>query len=91
MGTQFYLRIYATSGVVRKADAKKMTFIYYWDLSDGILEIASGSMEIAQKRLAEIREKKYSKQYHYEIVKHFFTTECKTPAVRTKIVESGIL
>jgi hypothetical protein len=91
MGTQFALRIYATSGVVRKADAKKMTSTYYWALRDRVLEISAGNKEIAQKRLAELRNKKYSKQYHYEIVKYMFTTECKTQAIRTKIVESGIL
>lgn len=92
MGTQFYLKIYATSGVVRRADAKKMTFIHYWDLSDKIQVITAGnSMEFAQKKLAEIRSKKYSKQYHYDLVKRIFTTECKTQILRTKIVESGIL
>lgn len=91
MEIQFYLRIYATTGVVRKADAKKMTYIYYWGLSERVLEITAGNnIEHAQKELTRIRSRKYSKQYNYEIIKVIFTTECNRQTV-TKIVESGIL
>lgn len=67
MGTQIYLKIYSSTGVVRKADAKKMTKLHYWELSNGVLEITAGNLELAQKRLAEIRAKKYSKHYNFII------------------------
>lgn len=90
MGTNWYLRIYATSGVVRKADAKKMSKLWFYHLRDGVVVIAVVSKEIAHLLLKhEIRTKKYLKPYKYCIEKQYFTTECKTQEIRTKIIESG--
>lgn len=87
MEIQFYLRIYATTGVVRRADARKIRSLCYWGFTD-VLEVTAGNnIEHAQKELTRIRSKKYSKQYNYEMIKAIFTTECNI----TKIVESGIL
>lgn len=92
MGTQFYLRIYATSGIVRKADAKKMSKMWYYHLRNGMIVIPVVSEEIAHLLLKyKIRTKKFVKPYKYCIEKQYFTTECKTQAIRTKIVENGIL
>lgn len=89
MGTQVYLKVYSDTGVVRKADAKKMTNIYYWQLSNGVLYITAGYIELAQKKLAEIRAKKYTKHYKFIIEKKFFTTECKKQVVKTKVLDHG--
>ena len=89
METQIYLKVYSATGVVRKADAKKMTKLYYWQLSNGVLEITAGNLEHAQRKLAEIRAKKYTKHYNFIIEKIFFTTECKKQVVKTKLLDHG--
>lgn len=89
METQICLKVYSATGVVRKADAKKMTNIYYWQLSNGVLDITAGNLELAQKKLVEIRAKKYTKHYNFIIEKKFFTTECKKQVVKTKVLDHG--
>jgi hypothetical protein len=89
MGTQIYLKVYSATGVVRKSDAKKMTKLHYWALSDGVLEITAGNIELAKKKLAEIRAKKYTKHYNFIIEKKFFTTECEKQIVKTKVIDNG--
>jgi hypothetical protein len=92
METQFNLRIYAVSGIVRKADAKKMSKMWYYHLRNGVVVIPVVSKEIAHLLLKhEIRTKKYLKPYKYCIEKQYFTTECKNQVIRNIRVECGNL
>lgn len=90
METQIYLKVYSATGVVRKADAKKMTKLYYYHLSNGVVTIPVVSKEIAHLLLKhEISNKKYAKHYNFIIEKKFFTTECKKQLVKTKVLDHG--
>lgn len=91
MDTQLHLIIKAESGKVTKADAKKMTKNYRYELFAGIVTIPVISIEKAKALLAEIRTKNYSKKYIYQIEKMIFTTITKKVLERNVIKEEGAL
>lgn len=88
METKVYLKVYSATGVVRKADAKKMTCLYYIHLNNGIVTIPVAHEEIAHLFLKYIiLNKKYTKHYNYLIEKKYFTS--KKQLVKTKVLEYG--
>ena len=89
METQIYLKVYSATGVVRKADARKMTKLYKYVLRNGVVVIPVASKEIALMKLNEISKKKYSKHYNFIIDKKIFTTECEKQIVKTKVIDNG--
>ena len=91
MNTQLHLIIKAESGKVTKADAKKMTKNYMYELFAGIVTIPVVSIEKAKALLAEIRTKSYSKKYIYQIEKMIFTTITNEVFERNVIKEEGVL
>jgi hypothetical protein len=88
METQIYLKVYSATGVVRKADAKKMTNLYYHDLKNGIVVIPVVSEEIAHLYLKhKILNKKYTKHYNFIIEKKYITSNKQL--VTTKLLDHG--
>lgn len=73
MYTQLHLIIKAENGKVLKADAKKITSNWRYELFGGVVSIPVISVEKAQALLEDIRTKKYAKAYRYEISKQIFS------------------
>lgn len=73
MNTQLHLIIKAEKGKVLKADAKKMTRNWRYELFSGVVCIPVISVEKARALLEKIRTKKYAKAYRYEISKQIFS------------------
>lgn len=87
METQICLKVYSATGVVRKADAKKMTCLYYKHLSNGIVTIPVAHEDIAHLFLKYIiLNKKYTKHYNYIIEKKYIS---KNQVVKTRIIDHG--
>lgn len=87
METQICLKVYSATGVVRKADAKKMTCLYNIDLRNGIVTIPVAHEDIAHLFLKYIiLNKKYTKHYNYIIEKKYIS---KKQVVKTKIIDHG--
>lgn len=91
MNTQLHLIVKAERGKVTKADAKKMTKNYIYELFAGIVTIPVVSIEKAKALLADIRTKNYSKKYIYQIEKTIYTTTMDKAWERSVIKEEGIL
>lgn len=73
MNTQLHLIVKAENGKVLKADAKKITRNWRYELFGGVVSIPVISVEKAKALLADISTKKYTKAYRYEISKQIFS------------------
>lgn len=91
MNTQLHLIVKAESGKVTKADAKKMTKNYRYELFEGIVSIPVISIDRAKALLEQIRTKSYSKKYIYQIEKTIFATTMDKAWERSVIKEEGAL
>ena len=91
MNTQLHLIVKSERGKVTKADAKKMTKNYRYELFDGIVSIPVISIDRAKALLEQIRSKSYLKKYIYQIEKTIYTTTMNKAWERSVIKEEGIL